>query len=207
MIDRPDLAALTIAALVLGVAALPVVRAFAPGRRWSWPIRTIVLAQTALSWGIACVLAPPWAYLGLILGWALLVLALVDYLEWRLPDRLTLPLTGLGLLASLTIDGGDPAASVLGAVAGYGLFTLIAWLYRRLRGRDGLGQGDAKLLAACGAWLGWPGLAPVVLTASVLALAALSVHRLVSRRPIPLDQAFPFGPFLCGGFWLVWLLG
>ncbi|SEH48245.1 prepilin peptidase [Magnetospirillum fulvum] len=207
MIERPDLAAITIAALVLGAAALPVVRTFAPGRRWSWPIRTIVAAQTALSWGIACLLPPPWAYLGLILAWCLLVLALVDYLELRLPDRLTLPLTGLGLLTSLTIDGGDPVASGLGAVAGYGIFTLIAWLYRRLRGLDGLGQGDAKLLAACGAWLGWPGLAPVVLTASLLALAVLLVHRFVTHRPIAPHEAFPFGPFLCGGFWLVWVLG
>jgi len=206
VMDRPDLIVVTLAALCLGAAAVPVVRAFSPQRGRSWAVPALVAGQTVLSGGFACFLPAPWAYLELILAWFLLVLALIDWLEMRLPDRLTVPLTGLGFLTALSVPGGDPVASGVGAIVGYGVFALTGTLYRRLRGQDGLGLGDAKLLAAVGAWLGWQALAPVVLISSLLALATLAVHRLATGRPHSAHEPFPFGPFLCCGFWLIWLL-
>ena len=75
-------------------------------------------------------------------------------------------------------------------------------VYRRLRGREGMGLGDAKLLGAAGAWVGWQGLAGVLLIAAVTGLATAVVLRRTS-----LSDALPFGPFLALGIWLTWLYG
>ena len=82
----------------------------------------------------------------------------------------------------------------------------MSWLYRRWRGRDGLGLGDAKLLAASGAWLGLEGIAPTLLAASLSGLAAALIGH-VAGRPIAAETRVPFGPFLAGATWLIWLYG
>ena len=87
---------------------------------------------------------------------------------------------------------------------GYGCFVLIAWLYHKIRGRDGLGLGDAKLFAAAGAFVGWQGLPLVLLVASGGGVVAILLLRLRGRVIGPTD-IIPFGPFLGFGFWLVWL--
>jgi leader peptidase (prepilin peptidase)/N-methyltransferase len=94
---------------------------------------------------------------------------------------------------------------LIGAVAGYVVFELIAFAYRRLRGREGLGGGDSKLLAAIGAWTGWMSLAPVVFIASLGALAVVIALQLAGR---PMDGGTPirFGPALCAAAALVLLL-
>jgi prepilin signal peptidase PulO-like enzyme (type II secretory pathway) len=104
--------------------------------------------------------------LATLLGWWLLVLALVDAEHGRLPDVLTLPLLALGLAAAALapLPGlASPLDSALGAASGFLVFYLVARLYAAWRGRPGLGLGDAKLLAALGAWLGVAGLAPLIL--------------------------------------------
>ncbi len=148
-----------------------------------------------------------WSILvGCLLGWALLTLALVDLREKMLPDIITLPLIGAGLVAALTLAQLDPLAHLIGAAAGLTVFLAVATIYRRLRGYEGLGGGDAKLFAAAGAWLGWQGLPSVLLIASVTALAAVVVMIVAGRRGIAREE-IAFGPYLCFGFWIVWLYG
>lgn len=144
--------------------------------------------------------------LGCVLGWSLLALAWIDWRQYRLPDALTLPLLGLGLLATALQMPDQLGSSVVGVIAGYAALRLIDCAYRRLRGRDGLGQGDAKLLAAGGAWLGWEALPSVVLLAAVLGLALALI---LSRRGAALrrDMMLPFGPPLALAIWVAWLAG
>lgn len=135
-------------------------------------------------------------FLALVLGWA----SLIDARRMILPDWLTLPLIPLGWALSW-LEEPILADRLIGSAAGFLALAGIAWIYKRVRGRDGLGLGDAKLLAAAGAWAGWQALPSVVLIGSVTALLWVAV-----RRPDP-NQPFPFGPFLAAGFWLVWRFG
>lgn len=140
------------------------------------------------------------------LGWTLLALAALDLRYFLLPDFLTLPLLVAGLLANALLDRISPSAHLIGAVAGYVFVRLLRLAYRKLRSREGMGLGDAKLLAAAGAWVSWSGLPSVV---ALAALAALVVVLLLSLRRRRLDphQHVPFGAFLCAGLWIVWLYG
>lgn len=148
-----------------------------------------------------------WSVLtGCMLGWTLLTLALADWREKVLPDALTLPLIGAGLAAALVLPQLDPIAHALGAAAGLTLFLAISATFRRLRGYEGLGGGDAKLFAAAGAWVGWQGLASVLLIASVAALAVVIIMISAGKRDIGREE-IAFGPYLCFGFWFVWLYG
>lgn len=140
------------------------------------------------------------------LGWTLLALALVDWRDGILPDALTLPLLALGLGVTYFSDPTHLADSAIGAAAGFLFFVAIRWLYRRLRGREGMGLGDAKLLAAAGAWVAWDGLPSVVLVATALGLAAALIMALRGRRMTG-DLSLAFGPALCAGLWIVWLYG
>ena len=83
---------------------------------------------------------------------------------------------------------------------------VLRWLYHLIRKREGIGLGDAKLLAAAGAWISWEGLPGLILTGAVAALAANGIRALLARR-IDWTEEFPFGPFLAGAFWLTWLYG
>lgn len=151
--------------------------------------------------GIAVLLLPwPMAAILALVGWWLLPLALVDLRTMRLPDPLTLPLLLAGLAAAgLGVVPIGAVDSALGATTGFAVFAAIGWLWRRRRGIEALGLGDAKLLAAAGAWLGPAPLAWVVLIGGALGIvhALFAGHRLDSRVPIP------FGPALAAGFWLV----
>jgi leader peptidase (prepilin peptidase)/N-methyltransferase len=140
------------------------------------------------------------------LGWWLLALAWIDWDHLRLPDVLTLPLLVLGLLATWWLTDPDTAANhALAAAAGYLAFRGVALAYRMLRQREGLGQGDAKLLAASGAWVGLAGLPSVVLCAALIAVAATLMQRLFQRQAA--DTPIPFGPYLALATWLVRLYG
>jgi leader peptidase (prepilin peptidase) / N-methyltransferase len=145
-----------------------------------------------------------WAGCGL--GWTLLALAAMDQRCFILSDKLTLPLIPAGLAVTWFDSPADVADHVLGAAAGFGSFWLVAALYRRLRGRDGLGLGDAKLLAAGGAWASWEGLPSIVLIGAVAALAVAAGSALLGRR-MTAQARLPFGPFLCFAIWWVWLYG
>jgi leader peptidase (prepilin peptidase) / N-methyltransferase len=134
----------------------------------------------------------------------LLAGSVIDARSLRLPDWVTLPLVALGLVVS-GISGGwiGLASSALGAAAGFAALWAIGEIYFRTGGLEGLGLGDAKLLAAAGAWLGPLLLAPVVLVAAVLALSFVAAMWVAGRRP-GAQSAVPFGPFLSIGFASLW---
>ncbi len=140
------------------------------------------------------------------LGWTLLTLTAIDWRTYRLPDALTLPLAAAGLVIAFAIDRASLIDHIIGAAAGFLAFATLAEGYRRFRGHEGLGLGDAKLLAAGGAWLGWAGLPTVVLLAAILGLAFVLVRRLTGQAIDALDRT-PFGPALAAGVWFVWLYG
>ena len=142
--------------------------------------------------------------LAALLGWWLLALALIDLRSWRLPDLLTLPLlaVGLGAAALGLLPSTDLVRSLAGAATGYLVLAGIGWAYRRLRGREGLGLGDAKLLAAAGAWLGVEPLPELVLVAAVLGLGLA----LLRAWPLRAETAVPFGPPLALAFWGLFLV-
>jgi leader peptidase (prepilin peptidase)/N-methyltransferase len=140
------------------------------------------------------------------LGWTLLTLAAIDARWQILPDRLTLPLIPAGLGVLWLIDPDSLADHALATGAGGTAFALIGWAYRRIRHRGGLGFGDAKLLAAAGAWVGIPGLPTVVLYASLAAIAAAVTMPVFGRR-VTAESRIAFGPYLCASLWLVWLYG
>ena len=141
-----------------------------------------------------------------VLGWTLLALSLIDARHFILPDVLTLPLGAAGLMVTLAIDRSQFAGHLVAAVAGFAVLALVNSLYRRVRGHDGLGLGDAKLLAAGGAWVGPGGLTGVVLIASFTALAWALVQSGL-RRQFSARMRIAFGPFLALGIWIIWLYG
>ena len=146
------------------------------------------------------------AWVDAALGWWLLALAWIDWRHTILPDVLTLPLILFGLAVGGALQPEGLADLVGGVVCGYGALWAIGWVYRRLRGREGLGMGDAKLLAAAGAWVGASGLPSVLFGAAVAALLAAGGMMLAGHR-VDRHTALPFGPFLALAMWLVWLFG
>jgi leader peptidase (prepilin peptidase) / N-methyltransferase len=140
------------------------------------------------------------------LGWMLLTLAWIDWRHLRLPDVLTLPLLLAGLAVTWLVAPEDVTDHALGALLGYLGFRVLAWAYKAIRGRDGLGLGDAKLLAASGAWLGWMALPHVILLAAVCGIAVAMITAWWRGR---LDGAatIPFGPCLSLAIWIVRLYG
>ena len=141
-----------------------------------------------------------------LLGWTLLTLSWIDWRWMRLPDALTLPLLLGGLLVTLAIQPEVVTGHAVGAAAGYVGLRAVAWCYRVVRGREGIGAGDAKLLGAAGAWLGLAWLPVVLLLAALVGLGAAACLALAGRR-LRADTALPFGPCLALAFWLIWLHG
>jgi len=138
--------------------------------------------------------------LGSILLVFLIFLSWTDIKSFRLPNTLTLPLIILGVFQAYLLPS-EITASIIGAVIGYLVFFVIEIAYKKFRKIDGLGRGDAKLLAAGGAWCGWMGLPYIVLIGSGLGiiLALLPKYRSLGR--------IPFGPCLALGIFMVWTAG
>lgn len=140
------------------------------------------------------------------LGWQLLLIAVVDAENFWLPDILTLPLIGSGLVLNAILQQGVPWSQIIAAAAGFSMLWLLAWVYRRVRGRDGLGGGDPILFAGAGAWVGWSGLPSVLLWACAVGFSVVAA-RLIVRRKVQATDRLPFGTYLAVGVWLTWLLG
>jgi leader peptidase (prepilin peptidase) / N-methyltransferase len=163
-------------------------------------------AMLAGAWAASVDRDPRWVVFSCLLGSSLLVLGWIDWNTFRLPDALTLPLIVLGLLAAWLDSLDALTAGAIGAVAGYAALVGVNLCYRHLRGRDGLGRGDAKLLAAGGAWLGWSALPWVVLLAAMLGLMLALLRRMRGER-VTAGTAVPFGPALALAIWLIWIYG
>lgn len=140
------------------------------------------------------------------LGWALLTLLATDMRYFLLPDLVTLPLIAAGVMAHLLLDPDAIGGYVIGAAVGYAFVRLLRFAYRRWRHREGMGLGDAKLLAAAGAWVSWEGLPSVLVMASLSALIVVLAGSWRMRKLDP-AQAIPFGVYLALGLWIVWLYG
>lgn len=169
---------------------------------WRYPLTEGVTLLLTL---LAGVLFPagPLLLAVLLFSWIVLALGVIDAQHQLLPDALTLLLLWLGLLVTLAgwKPGVDLHDSVAGAIAGYLVLALLAYGYRLCRGKEALGMGDAKLLAACGAWLGWQPLPHVLLIASLSGIFWALLTRVFYRRP--LQKPLPFGPFLAAAAWLL----
>lgn len=176
------------------------------GRPVGWFYPAVELAALAVALIALAVDDIETAWLDCLLGWWLLALAWIDVRRLILPDVLTLPLIVAGLLAAAVLDPDSLAERALGAALGYLALRAVAWAYLRLRGREGLGQGDAKLLAAAGAWLGAVALPQVILVAALSALLVAAALRF-SGRTMHAHSALPFGPFLALAIWALWLFG
>lgn len=133
----------------------------------------------------------------LILVWALIALTFIDLDTQLLPDDITLPLLWLGLLVNVADVFTDLQSAVIGAVAGYLALWSVYWLFKLVTGKEGMGYGDFKLLAALGAWLGWKMLPAILLLSSVVGAFVGIALILFARhgRNVPI----PFGPYLAGG--------
>ncbi len=151
---------------------------------------------------------PPGApafWCGCGLGWTLLALGWIDAVTLTLPDVLTLPLLVAGLAQCWWRTPDLLADRALAAIVAWAALAGLAAAYRRLRHREGLGQGDAKLFAAGAAWTGLASLCWVLLIAALLGLAAAGMARLRGGR-VTLATRLPFGPALVAAVWVVWVL-
>ena len=141
----------------------------------------------------------------LLLTWGLLAMSLIDVEHQLLPDVLVLPLMWLGLIVN-SLGLFVPLQDALwGAITGYMALWSVFWLFKLITGKEGMGHGDFKLLAALGAWCGWQYLVTIVLLSSLVG-AVLGLGLILFRgrdRQVPM----PFGPFLAAAGWLVLLWG
>ena len=159
-------------------------------------LSAIVAWKFGLTWQMGLVL---------IFTWTLIALTFIDADTTLLPDDLTLPLLWLGLLASTFGFSVPLKDAVIGAAAGYLALWSIYWLFKLTTGKEGMGYGDFKLLAALGAWMGWKALLPIVLLSSLVgAVVGIALIALARRgREIPI----PFGPYLAAAGMIVMLTG
>ena len=160
------------------------------------------LATLAIAWHFQ----PGWPLLGaLLLTWTLIALTCIDLDKMLLPDQLTLPLLWLGLLLNISGHFVSLQDAVLGAVFGYLVLWSLYWSFKLLTGKEGMGYGDFKLLAALGAWLGWQAL-PLILILSSLVGAIVGITLLLLRRHQQ-GNPIPFGPYLAIAGWIALLWG
>lgn len=166
----------------------------------------VELLTALLSVAVAMVISPGWeALAALLLTWVLVALTFIDLDKMLLPDQLTLPLLWGGLLFNL-IGGFAPLAdAVIGAMAGYLVLWSLYWAFKLLTGKEGMGYGDFKLLAALGAWLGWQAL-PIILLLSSLVGAIIGIS-LIALRKHHQGNPIPFGPYLAIAGWIALLWG
>ena len=133
----------------------------------------------------------------ILLIWALITLSAIDFDTQLLPDDITLPLLWLGLIFNASGVFTSLSNAVFGAVLGYMVLWLVYWLFKLVTGKEGMGYGDFKLLAALGAWLGWQMLPLIIMLSSLVgAIVGITLMLALRRgRNVPI----PFGPYLAGG--------
>ncbi len=177
------------------------------GKKISLRYPGVEFVNGVLSGLVAASFGPEWLTLAvLLLAWSLLALTLIDYDHQLLPDDITIPLLWLGLFVN-ALDLGMGVSlfdAVLGAIIGYLSLWSFYWAFKLLTGKEGMGYGDFKLLAALGAWMGWQSLLPIIILSSLVGAVVGVVMILAFGRDKQVPM--PFGPFLAGaGFiMLIW---
>ncbi|MDH5611631.1 MAG: A24 family peptidase [Gammaproteobacteria bacterium] len=141
----------------------------------------------------------------LFLTWTLIALTLIDYDKQLLPDDLTLPLLWLGLLISFFNVFTDTESSLIGAILGYMILWTVFQIFKLVTGKEGMGFGDFKLLAALGAWMGWQLLPQIILLSSVVG-AVTGIFMLITGLT-KRQQPIPFGPYLAVAGWIALMWG
>jgi leader peptidase (prepilin peptidase)/N-methyltransferase len=136
------------------------------------------------------------AFGAMLFTWCMIALAVIDIDTQLLPDSITLPMLWAGLLFNLRGTFVDLPSAVVGAIAGYLVLWIVYWAFRLATGKEGMGFGDFKLLAAIGAWLGWKMLPLVILASSFVGAVAGIALMILARRGR--DVPIPFGPYLAG---------
>lgn len=147
-----------------------------------------------------------WSCLGaLLLTWSLIALSFIDIDHQLLPDSITLPLMWLGIIFSFFAVYTDLNSSIIGAITGYLSLWLVYQGFKLVTGKEGMGYGDFKLLAALGAWLGWALLPTIVLLSSLVG-AIIGISLIVFRKH-QRDIPIPFGPYLAAAGWIALMWG
>ena len=166
----------------------------------------IELVTGILSLGVICVIGANWAgFSALILTWVLIALTMIDFDTQLLPDNMTLPLVWLGLIVNAYGLFVPLEEALWGAVAGYLSLWTVYHGFKLLTGKEGMGFGDFKLLAALGAWMGWQ-LLPVIILLSSLVGAVVGIL-LIAIKGRDKNIPIPFGPYLAAAGWLALLWG
>ncbi|MEP5566899.1 MAG: A24 family peptidase [Halioglobus sp.] len=166
----------------------------------------VELITGLLTLSLAWYFPASYALLGaMFLTWSLVALTMIDVDHQLLPDDITLPLMWLGLLFNLNGTFVSLGDAVIGAMAGYLILWSVYWLFKLLTGKEGMGYGDFKLLAALGAWMGWQALPLIILLSSLVgAVVGIALMVLKNRgKEIPI----PFGPYLAAAGWIALLWG
>ena len=145
------------------------------------------------------------ALASIVLIWALIALFLIDADTQLLPDQITLPLLWLGLLLNLQGWFAPLSDAVIGAAAGYLVLWSVYWLYKLIRGREGMGYGDFKLMGALGAWFGWQALPALILMSSIVGAVLGGAMLLLQRKGS--ETTFPFGPYIAGAGLIILFFG
>jgi leader peptidase (prepilin peptidase)/N-methyltransferase len=171
---------------------------------WQYPLVELLsaLASAAIAWklGFGWPLAA-----GLVFTWMLIAASGIDARTQLLPDQLTLPLLWIGLLISLVPVFVTPDAAIVGAAIGYLSLWSVYWLFKFATGKEGMGYGDFKLLAALGAWMGAMSLLPIVLLSSLI--GAIVGGAMLAFRGQDRATPIPFGPFIAAAGWVWFLVG
>ena len=166
----------------------------------------VELATGIISAWVIAILGPTWAGLaGLVFTWCLISLTLIDLDTYLLPDDITLPLIWLGLIANSFNLFTSLNHSMWGAVFGYLSLWSVYKLFKLLTGKEGMGYGDFKLLAALGAWMGWQMLPQIILLSSLVG-AVIGITMIIFHgrdKDIPI----PFGPYLAIAGWIAFMWG
>lgn len=171
---------------------------------WRYPLIEILTGLATMI--VAYRFGPSYEAIGgFLLSWIFIVLAVIDLDKQLLPDAITLPGIWSGMIFSLIGNFSDPAASIVGATAGYLSLWSVYQGFKLLTGKEGMGYGDFKLLAMIGAWLGWQALPGTILIASLVGTSS-GIVLLMSRRQHQ-GQPMPFGPYLTVAGWLMLLFG
>jgi len=159
-----------------------------------------------LTFAVALQFGATWQTVAAMLfTWFLVAGAVIDFNTQLLPDNITLPLLWLGLLVSLAPWSVSPEQAIIGAALGYLSLWGVYQLFKLLTGKEGMGYGDFKLLAALGAWCGWEQLPTVILLSSMAgAVIGIAWLKLGGKHK---DTAMPFGPYLAIAGWLAYLWG
>ena len=168
-------------------------------RYWMIELLTAILSTFVVykfGWSTA-------AFCGVILTWFLISISMIDYDTMVIPDQFSLSLMWIGLFISLWTVFVEPSASIKGALLGYVLLWSVFHLFKLVTGKDGMGYGDFKLLAAGGAWLGMKSVAIIVILSSFSGAILGTIILLIKKDNKPI----PFGPYLAVGIWVAMLYG